>query len=386
MTTLIVDALLGETRPEILTQWEAGELVRRGGVLYRRSGLPGGGRIVAHLRDVGEAAGGVVSPLSRLAGLTQVAAAASVVGLGVSIAGFAATLYKLHQLQKSLSALAELSRSQHADTVARLDGIVSLLVEVKAAQARQGAVLEEVLSQVQLVRIEQSLAHIAKVRAAVELLQATGAPTETQYESAERSFREAAVYFELTIGQSPLRRDRPTDWIDTLTRFRGWCLATVAEVTLARRRGRTDAAAALAEGRAQIAREWCGHWSKALMPPEEFGGVFRFSHRRFATMPREEFARLVRMQEGEVPIGVDPRELSSSHALSLEAPSLALGWWESERAMADMLDFCEEATARIESLASEMVWCRERKLGWNDWEALPVPADAQGIALVLREG
>lgn len=384
MTTVIADVMLGEARPAVLAQWEAGELIRRGGVLYRRAGLPGGGQIVAHLRDVGDGAG-ALSPIAKLAGLTQVAAAASVIGLGVSVAGFAATLYKLQQLQKSMTALAELSRAQHAATSAKLDEAVALLVEVKAAQAHQGGVLEELLGQVQLVRLEQSLAQIARVRASLELLAAKDNPSEAHMDAAERAFREAAVYFELTIGQSPLRRDHPADWVDVLTRFRGWCLATAAEVTLARRRGRSSEAAALAADRARVARGWCDVWGAALMPPSEFGGVFRLTHRRLAEVPRETFLRLVRMQEKVDVSGIDARETGAAHALALEAPSLPSTWWRGEVAMADVLDFCEEATERVESLAEEMRWCHERGLGWSTWESLPAPRDAGGIALVLRE-
>lgn len=386
MTTLIADTLLGEARPEIVRQWQAGELVRWGGVLRRRAGLAGGGQIVAHLRDVGRTDELISSPLAGLAGLTKVAAAASVLNLGVSVAGFAVMTYKLHHLQKSLALLTGVVQGQHRDVISRFDEVAAQLVEVRAVQMVHGTMLHEVHAQLALVRLEQSIAHLAKVRASLELLHEISETSAVRCDEAERGFREAAIYFELTIEQSPLRRERPLDWFDVLTRFRGWCIAHVAEVTLARRLGRNEHAAILASSRAKVARTWCDRWVSALLPRDSFGGVYRFSHRAFASMPREEFVRLVRMQEGQDPSGIDAVELAASHELTLAAPSLEDGWWMRELAVADMLDFCEEATARLESLAEELHYCNDSGFSWEDWESISLPSENRGLVLLMRDG
>jgi hypothetical protein len=155
-TTLLLE------NPEIIKGLLNGELVRYGSVIRQAMGTEGAGQIVKHLAEnpgitsqlitkgVGVAAApqigvpviaaelvgntisqvttynqlaGVTQSLSQVMGLTQIAAGASVLNLGVSIAGFAYMGYKLHQVQKSLGYLQQTMDAGFTRVETRLDQI-----------------------------------------------------------------------------------------------------------------------------------------------------------------------------------------------------------------------------------------------------------------------
>lgn len=397
---IIVDTLLTTLNPEVARRWGAGEYERYGGVLRVAKGLPGAGRIVAHLREIPNLSpmGAAIDVVSKahtayrleklqdsveaLAGLTKVAAAASVLNLGVSVAGFALVMHKLGKLQDQISGLERLVNARIDGVDAKLDAISGQLVELRYVQACHGDKLDEALRHLQRLHADRSLEHIAEMKAESELLSRDDTPTPTRIESAERTFRTARHFFALSLSTHGLRRDNPSDWPELLLRYRAWCLAVTADVTLHRRVGRLREAAEIANSSAEIARGWVQGWGATLLPPTEYGGAYRFGHRRFAELPREVMQRLVRLQTGEMPQHVDPQELLASAQLSQNAPDLDEDWWRRELGIAEVLDFSEETAARLESLAAEMIMCAERGLTWAEWEALPMPTEAS-VALIL---
>jgi hypothetical protein len=388
---------------KVAAQWASGQLVRHGGVLRIAKGYPGAGRIAAHLRELPSLnpIGAVVDIVSKahtayrleklqdsvnaLAGLTKVAAAASVLNLGVSVTGFALVMHKLGKLQDQITGLERAMNARLDGVDAKLDAISEQLVELRYVQACQGDMLQEALRHLQRLHADRSLEHIAAMKAESELLSRDDAPTPSRIESAERTFRTARHFFALSLSSHGLRRDNPSDWPELLLRYRAWCLAVSADVTLQRRVGRLREAAEIAASSAEMARGWVQGWSATLLPPTEYGGAYRFGHRRFAELPREVIQRLVRLQTGEMPQYTDPQELLACAQLSQNAPDLDEGWWRRELGIAEVLDFSEETTARLESLAAEMIWCAEQGLTWAEWEALPMPGEGS-VALILTEG
>ncbi len=125
-----IDLLLNS--PEIIKGLMTGELTRYGSVIRWAKGTAKAGQIVKHLVETPGITSKLISlPLSPIStvvniighgityhkllgiersisavmGLTQIAAGASVLNLGVSVAGFTYMGYKLHQVQKSLGYL-----------------------------------------------------------------------------------------------------------------------------------------------------------------------------------------------------------------------------------------------------------------------------------------
>lgn len=129
---MIINTDLLVNSPEIIRGLMTGDMTRYGSVIRWASGTENAGQIVRHLAETpgitSKLIGLPLSPvsstidiighgmtyhkllgiersLSAVMGLTQIAAGASVLNLGVSVAGFAYMGYKLHQVQKSLGHL-----------------------------------------------------------------------------------------------------------------------------------------------------------------------------------------------------------------------------------------------------------------------------------------
>ncbi len=377
-----VNPILTELRPELLARLKIGELRRVGGVLRVAKGYSRAGSIAAHLRDVGD----LVDPMvSASLHLTQVAAAASVVNLGVSVAGFALVLHKMAKLQQSVNALAELTQRQHGEVMGALDGIASQLIELRYVAFESRELLEATLDEVRRVRRDLLDSYLARVLTEVDLLRRAKQMTEHDTSRALRTFGEARRWLEQTIHALPARARDDAHWFDRLLRFRVWCLTSLAEVQLLRRVGDDRGAAVLTRALASTGRGWAHGWSEALLPSSEFHGAFRFAHSAFNGLDREVYVRLVRLQEVSARGTVDNREVEARMEVARAMPRLGPPWIERQRALAGLLDFAEEATARIESLADEMEMCVDERLSYAHWEALAAPAKHGGIAVIERE-
>ena len=149
----IVEPLLATLSDEITRGLANGSLQRWGGIIRVTKGYPGAGEIVTHLRDVVSVASQVSTPasaanlvssvaanvqlhqvssqLSQVMQLTQVAAAASVLNLGVSAVGFAVMNHKLNRLQESVGKLDGRLVQLAADNSRRFDDIDGKLVELR---------------------------------------------------------------------------------------------------------------------------------------------------------------------------------------------------------------------------------------------------------------
>ena len=128
---MLIETILLVNNPEIIKGLLNGSMKRYGSVIRWAAGTENAGQIVRHLAEtpgltsklmsvpfspilggidvIGHGLTyhkliGIERTLSSVMGLTQVAAGASVLNLGVSIAGFAYMGYKLHQIQKSSDA------------------------------------------------------------------------------------------------------------------------------------------------------------------------------------------------------------------------------------------------------------------------------------------
>ncbi|MBG0748943.1 MAG: hypothetical protein I4E98_20515, partial [Planktothrix agardhii KL2] len=126
---MLIDTTLLVKNPEIINGLLDGSMTRYGSVIRWAAGNANGGQIVRHLAEtpgltsklmtvpfspilggvdiIGHGLTyhklmGIEKTLSSVMGLTQIAAGASVLNLGVSIAGFAYMGYKLHQIQNTL--------------------------------------------------------------------------------------------------------------------------------------------------------------------------------------------------------------------------------------------------------------------------------------------
>lgn len=101
-----------DAAPDIVSGLNSGDLTRIGGVVREAAS----GRIVAHLQEVGRGTDALQQGLKAVAGLSQIAAGASVLNLGVSAIGFAYTAHRLNQISSAIS-------SMHNDMTMRFDAV-----------------------------------------------------------------------------------------------------------------------------------------------------------------------------------------------------------------------------------------------------------------------
>lgn len=378
-----VTPILTELRPEVLARLQVGELRRVGGVLRVAPGYPHAGSIAAHLRETGDF---IRTPAQAALGLSQVAAAASVVNLGVSIAGFALVLHKIGKLQSSVNALTALTARQHDAVMGALRGISAQLVELQYVALESRDLLEATLDEVRRVRRDLLDMYLARVLTEVELLQRAPQLDGQKVTQSLRIFGEARRWLELTIAALPAMARDDAHWFDRLLRYRVWCFVGQAEVALLRRIGDDKGAAALARSLATTSRAWAVGWRDVLLPTGEFHGAFRFSHSAFSDLDGEVYERLVRLQAVPSGVGADASEVDARMAVARAMPRLGPAWVERQRALAGILDFAEETTARLESVADEMQMCVAERMPYAFWEGLVAPGDQAGLLLVERGG
>lgn len=382
----VVNALLGSLKAEIFDGIKSGRFERWGGLIRVAAGYPRAGSIVTMLRDVPRLAAQTAPALlertvSTVLQLSSVAAAASVVNLGVSVAGFALLAHKLHRLQTSVASIIATNTQHHDDTMARIAGLQTQLVELRMLGLQHHDLLDEALAGIRALRNDLLAEHLARMTATLERLQEHGADRSDK--AAGEPFRVARHWLHHTISEAGTPGSTSPQWFDLLRRYRVWCFASASEIQLARFTEDGPRAADLARKTATQARTWATAWQHALVPPTELGGILRFGHQRFAALSDEVYPRLLRLRGDST----SETTLDAAHAAAeVAAKSPDDQWFAQQHALADTLDFLEETVERLESLAGETAWCQERRLGWSRWEALPLPTESAGIGLIDVRG
>ena len=145
---MLIDTTLLLNSPEIIQGLLDGSMTRYGSVIRYSKCTEKAGQIISHLAETPGLTNklinagfsptlggvdvisqglnyhklmGIEKSLSSVMGLTQIAAGASVLNLGASIAGFAYMGYKLHQMQNSLNNLQQFVEKEFAIVKERLD-------------------------------------------------------------------------------------------------------------------------------------------------------------------------------------------------------------------------------------------------------------------------
>ena len=377
----ITDIPQGTEHQGILEGLRAGEYVRHGGIIRHTAGNPEGGQIVAHLRDVfsqpgpqdtpvpvapgpSSLSGGAAKALTSTLQMSQVAAAASVLNVGVSIAGFAYMAKRMNDLQNDLAMLGRKIEAGFEHIDSKLDAVLVRLEEIRYVVRATYEQNQTLLNEVRAIRNALFGQQKGRLVAALEMAD-VGAST---LEDNLRTFKEVrhAMAEEL--------RSDATSWsvqhlMDAGIRFRLWALAASAEALALLRLNKETAAAQRYEDAARFAtacaRQWIEH---GLHTPDwTIWANRRFEDSvsderlfRLATALEEDTSRahLLRRQ-GEGALQHDPYVRQLSDDKKQEHESLA--------ALADM---AVEVAHRLESNAAEIRMCRRRGISLDDWQRL----------------
>jgi len=377
----VVHPILGTESVDVLRGIAMGEYRRYGGVIRRAPGTAGGGEFVrgGFLRELGQA---VPSGAEQLLGLTQVAAAASVLNLGVSVIGFAVMAKKLNRLQRDMTRLIDMTSRNHDDVMQALAEVGERLIELRALALENRSLLGEVLDGIARIRKDLVDLQMARVTTRLGILQQTdGNLPRPELLEARQIFGEAREFARLGI--APDARGS-LGWHEGLLRLRLWCIASASEVLLLRRADELDAAASTADAFSREARAVVGSWRDVFAPPNELAGLGRFGYSELHDgLAGETRARLHRLSglDGN-PSGL--RTLESRGALAV-AGALGShpreGFLAAQMARASVLDFLEELGERAESLAEEAAFTAELRISYDNWERMRMP-EATSIALI----
>jgi len=403
----IVEPLIGTLKDKISEGLANGSLTRWGGVIRVAKGYQGGGNIVAHLRDVGFNAmksnplgpvldgvqifqlNKISSQLSSVMQLSQVAAAASVLNLGVSVVGFMVMNHKLNKLQESIGRVEGLLKEMRADTNHRFDEIDRQLVELRYIATINLDLAAEAVSQLQEIRTQLLSDKFAVVTAAISRISRPDKPDERLLEQSIHDFNQVRLSLQAPLGSRALGDGSERLWADELTRYRLWAATSSVQIATLRRADDSKEAARLAKEVALKSRTFALGWQQALMPDSELGGVYRLGHSQFveSTSPHlvsgETRYRVARLSHSEVTaVEVHARSVNAATLVAKAAPSFPENWFKKQQNGSAILDFIEESTERLESTAWELDFCERRRLKVADWEELKLPETNEGIAVI----
>lgn len=388
-TKLLVDDV------EIIEGLRSGKYQRFGGVVRDAST----GRIVRHLMESpggteslmsapppallkGESAplGILGGDLTRVMGLSQVAAAASVLNLGVSIVGFTYMGYKLDQMRKALDSIQESICAGFAKVEDRLDNLsghlayLTLLVEHNTAAQKR---LKDALTELHRLTLVRELADLYS--AVLNRSRFSEIPAREIIPVASRV---RMVMADQAVRLDPEMEPHTLLIVDVATQ--GWAVAIAAEAYVLLEIGRAKEARNLLAFESARFNEHSRRWARALLADErpQLATAYRFSIPRLRKyiLP-ERVQRIADISPYDTGLSWESARRKQKDAeLEMEmsyAAKLGESWEHRQVAIAEYLDGLSELSARIESLKNFAEFCEER--GVKSTDILPGPDAPPGI-------
>jgi len=404
---LIDTTLLAENGP-LIEGLVTGGLKRFGGVIRDASN----GRIVRHLLEapgtsedlmrapVHSLFGGVSSAvdavghgvtihklnavqqtLSSVLHISQIGAAASVLNLGVSVAGFAYMGYKLNQLQKSMSAMQERMEAGFDRVDARLEAIAGqlsyllLLAEANAIGQRQ---ISDSLAELHRAVLVSDLAELQSW-----LDQLSRFPDDSPKDAIRSASKVRRTLSDQAVRATP--NFEPQVMLVADISIRGWVVATATEANLLMRMGQHRDARQLIEHEQPRFAELAEHWADALLADErpQLRTALRFDSPRFRNLILpERVERVVRLHRPDREL-TDERRVRRGKEAALELEmshnaTLSESWVHRQLAVAEYLDGLSEMSSRLETIGAFAHTCEVRHLP-SSRNALPGPDAKPGI-------
>ncbi len=388
--------------PSIVSGLLDGSLVRYGGVVREAAT----GRIVKHLAEAPGLTSllmnAPVSPESvinalghqathrklevlqqtatKILGLSQVAAGASVLNLGVSAIGFTYMHFRLNQLQDSIARLEKIVREGIQDIQQKLDTLSDQLAYLQALAVQSRAEILLAISNLQRALFIQSL---AKLQA--ELVSLHRFP-EASPRDALKALAEARIFFSDQAHQIPVERQAHCLLLGDI---KGWAVSLAAESQLLLKHGYLQDAVDALDFEVPRFRELSERWCAALLPADQpqLRTAYTYKAPGFAgRISSERIQRIARLSPFDRALTPEQRFLREKN-LSVEFQmtyfqELDKSWYLSQAALAEYLDTLSELTERLESLQSFARLCRE--LNQADPYRL-IPSEPQSLYLLAAE-
>ncbi|QLE59902.1 hypothetical protein [Nostoc sp. TCL26-01] len=406
---MLIDTTLLVNNPDIIKGLLDGSMKRYGSVIRWAAGTENAGQIVRHLVEapgvtntvisgakvIGEGVNyykllGIEKTLSSVMGLSQVAAGASVLNLGVSILGFAYMGYKLHQIQKQLGHIQQ-SMEEGFDrmeaSLYRIEG------SIQKGFSQVGVSLDRVEHRLNIIsgqlgylfllvednrQKQQSLAkaisHLHQAMLIKEIA-ALNAELDDRKRFPDESSRESlkvASRVRLFLANQALQATPELDaelMLNTDISIQGWAVATATEAQLLLEIGQHQEARELLAIEVPKFKQVAERWGNELISDENpyLSTTYRFNHSRF-----QEYITPERV-ERIVEISPSDRTLSSEHIRTKKihvdvefemshSSQWDQTWLHRQIAIAEYLDTLSELSARLDGLQSFAALCESKNV------------------------
>ncbi|MFM6192708.1 hypothetical protein [Planktothrix sp.] len=413
---MLIDTTLLVKNPEIIKGLLDGSMTRYGSVIRWAAGTANGGQIVRHLAEtpgltsklmtvpfspilggvdiIGHGLTyhklmGIEKTLSSVMGLTQIAAGASVLNLGVSIAGFAYMGYKLHQIQNTLGNIqqsmetgfnrveADLNRIENnlnagfyhldqrfnqvdnsLDIISGQLAYLYLLVEDSRQKQKSLAKAISHLHQAMLIK------EIAALKA--ELDDRSRFPDESP-----RSAIKTACRVRLFLSNQAIQATPELDaeiMLNADVSIQGWAVAIATEANLLLEIGKHQEAKELLAVEVPQFKQVAERWGQALINHENsyLSTAYRFSNDRFNHyITPERVERITQISTSDRALSPEQIRSKKTHVdvefdMSYSATKFDQAWTHRQIAVAEYLDSLSELSARLESLESFADLCESK--------------------------
>lgn len=415
---MLIDTTLLVNNPAIIQGLLDGSLKRYGGVIREAAT----GRIVRHLLEAPGLTNQLITlPLSPVTGgaslitnlvghgytvhklsemqqmlssvlqITQIAAGASVLNLGVSIAGFAYMGYKLHQIQNALDNVQKSLEVGFNRIEARLDTLSNqlayLLLLVEYSRQEQQSISKAISELHRAVLIGE----MADLRA--ELLDRNRYPDTPARDALKVASRVRIVLSDQAMQATPALEAETMLITDVATQ--GWAVATATEAYLLLETGQINEAQELLAFEVPRFKDTAVRWADVLLADErsQLATAYRFATPRLHKyVSPERVERIAHISSIDKSLSKDQiRRKKKDTELEFDmfySSQLDEKWTYHQIAVAEYLDALSELSARLESLQAFADLCESMGVK-NSRDILPsddtepglyaLPANKEGL-------
>lgn len=417
---MLIDAKLLVNSPEIIQGLISGDMVRYGSVIRWAKGVgPHPGSIVKNLIETpgitNQLIGLPLSPigtgidaightmtyhkllgidktligmnqtLSQVMNLSQIAAGASILNIGVSAAGFAYMAYKLHQMQNSINQLQNSVEKGFNNLNNRLDkiseqlGYIYLIVEDSHQKQQQLAKAIAHLYQAQLIR-------------EIAALQAELNDRKRFSEESPRQAIKTANHVRLFLGSEAMKITPELEaelMLNSDISIQGWAAATATEANLLMEMGEFEESKMLLREEVAKFKQISEKWATYLLKDnyDSLKTAYRFEGSPFKNyIATERVQRIAQIYPNDQTLNSDQirrikNGIAAEFDMSYASERYPQTWVYQQLAITEYLDTLSELLARLDTLQDFASLCENRGVK-SSKEILPSQDVKAGLYLL----
>lgn len=331
------------------------------------------GMTIHKLNRVSNQINQVQQMLNPILGLSQIAAGASVLNVGISAVGFAYMGYKLHQIQNSLGKMQQSMEAGFKNIEDRLETLSGQLayLHLLVQDNRQGQIrLAEAINQIHRTIL---IKDIAELRA--ELLEKNRFPDTSIQSALKVASKVRMVMSDQALQITPELEPQKILLTDVATQ--GWAVATATEAHLLLEVGKFEEAQELLSLEVPRFKQNAEQWANKLLNQErpELNTAYRFTAPVFKQhISQERIDRIIDINESDRNLSPEKKqEKQDNVAVEFQmsyATQFDRHWMYKQVAIAEYLDTFSELSARLETLQDFTTLCQKTGVK-NSLELLP---------------